>query len=180
MVSLGVFPTLRKLSMSRAVPLALIAVTMTYAAPVAQETDAESRDKNVVGLFLGATTKFKDRVPDESGLTVAGEYEYIPAKWDHKWGFAGVIELISMHELEGLLLPLVYYHPTENWFVRGGVGLEVGFEEDATSGSAHLLVRTGTGYTFPVRNILLVPSIDFDIVRTDIALAYGVVIAREF
>ena len=158
----------------------LIAVAMASSPAAAQETHTESRDKNVVGLFLGATTKFKSKIPDETGFTIAGEYEYIPAKWDHKWGFAGVIELIFMHELEGLLLPLVFYHATDNWFLRGGVGLEVGFEEGATSGSAHLLVRTGTGYSFPVKNFMLVPSIDFDIVRTDIALAYGVVIAKEF
>jgi hypothetical protein len=152
---------------------------MTVSAPIAGEHEEESRDRNVVGLFLGATTKFKDRAPDETGFTIAGEYEFIPAKWDHKWGFAGAIELIFMHELEGLLLPLVFYHPTEHFFVRGGIGLEVGYEEDATSGSAHLLVRTGIGYTIPVGKLLLVPSIDFDVVRTDIALAYGVVIARE-
>jgi hypothetical protein len=166
--------------MNRTVLIALIAVAMTSTALSAQESNEKSRDENVVGLFFGATTKFKDRISDETGFTIAGEYEYIPAKWDHKWGFAGVIELIFMHELEGILVPLVYYHATENWLVRGGVGFEFGFEEDATSGSASLLVRTGIGYAIPVKNLVLVPSFDFDYVRSDIAIVFGVVIAREF
>ena len=105
----------------------------------ARGSETESHDINTVGLFLGATTKFKSKIPDETSFTIAGKYEHRPAKWDHKWGIAGAIELIFTHELEGLLLPMVYYHPTEEWFVRGGIGVEIGREEDAPSSSAHLL-----------------------------------------
>ena len=144
------------------------------------DTPEESGDINAVGLFVGATTKFKERTADETGFTIAGEYEYMPAKWGHIWGFAGVIELIFMDELEGLVLPLVYYHPTEAWFVRTGVGLEYGREEDAETGSAHLVWRAGIGYGIPVGKAKLVPSFDLDLVRSDVSIAYGVVIAKEF
>ena len=172
--------SLTRSPMKRTVSVVLIAVALAPGLVVAQETDAESKDINAVGFFLGATTKFKSGIPDETSFTIAGEYEHRPAKWDHKWGIAGAVELIFGHELEGLLLPLVYYHPAEDWFVRGGIGLEVGREEDATSGSAHLLIRTGVGYSFPVRNFLLIPIVDFDIVRSDVSLVYGVVIAKDF
>ena len=140
----------------------------------------ESGATNTVGLFLGATTKFKEKSPDETSFTIAGEYEYQPAKGENKWGVGGLIELIFAHELEGIVLPVVYYHPMEDWFVRTGVGLEIGLEEDAETGSAHLLWRTGVGYIFPVGKALLVPSIDLDLVRSDRSIAYGVVIAKEF
>jgi hypothetical protein len=35
-------------------------------------------------------------------------------------------------------------------FVRTGVGLEIGREEDAETTSAHLLWRAGVGYVFPI------------------------------
>jgi hypothetical protein len=143
-------------------------------------TSEESRGINAVGFFLGATTKFKEQTADETGFTIAGEYEYTPAKWDHKWGFAGVVELIFMDELEGLVLPLVYYHPVEPWFVRTGVGLEYGREEDAVSDSAHLVWRAGVGYDIRVGKTILVPSFDLDFLRSDVSIAYGVVIAKEF
>lgn len=169
-----------RLSLQTTILIALIAMVLTPGLVVALEPEVESADINVIGFFLGATTKFKNQIPDETSFTVAAEYEYVPAKWDHKWGFGGAVELIFAHELEGLLLPLVYYHPAEEWFVRGGIGLEIGREDDAISGTAHLLVRTGVGYSFPVRYFLLVPSFDFDVVRSDISIAYGVVIAKEF
>ena len=61
----------------------------------AEEEHGPHADMNVVGFFVGATTKFKSRVPDKTGTTVAGEYEWIPAKWDHRWGFGGAIEIIG-------------------------------------------------------------------------------------
>ena len=53
------------------------------------DTPEESGDINAVGLFVGATTKFKEGTADETGFTIAGEYEYMPAKWGHIWGFGG-------------------------------------------------------------------------------------------
>jgi hypothetical protein len=137
-------------------------------------------DINAVGIFLGATTKFKDRVADETSFTLSFEYERLLAKWGHKWGFAGVVEFIFAEEFEGLIVPLVVNHPTEAWLLRTGVGLEIGREEDEER-AAHLLWRLGTAYVFPVGNgFSLVPSFDFDAVRSDPAVAYGVVISKEF
>lgn len=140
----------------------------------------ESRDLNAVGLFLGATTKFKDQAKDETSFTIAGEYEYIPARWNHTWGFAGVVELIFADELEALIIPLVYYHPTEDFFIRSGFGLEIAREEDAESKSVFAIWRIGVGYDIRIRNVILVPSLDVDGIRSNPAIAYGVVIAREF
>ena len=174
--------------LSSIVSLTVLALALAFVSAPAGEAAAEEpeeaaagekRDINIVALFLGATTKFKDKVPDETSFTMAGEYEILPSDWGHKWGIGGTIEMIFAHELEGLLIPMVYYHPAETWFVRGGVGLEIGREEDATSGSAYLLVRTGVGYDIPLKRVSLIPSLDFDVVRSDIALVYGVVIAKK-
>jgi len=140
----------------------------------------ESGAVNTVGLFLGATTKFKEKTPNGTSFTIAGEYEYQPDKGEIKWGVGGVIELVLADELEGIILPVAYYHPMEEWYVRTGLGVEIGREEDSETASAHLLWRMGVGYIFPVGKVLLVPSFDLDLVRSDIAIAYGVVIAKEF
>jgi len=140
----------------------------------------ESRDLNAVGLFLGATTKFKDQSNVETSFTLAAEYEYIPARWNHVWGFAGIVELIFAHELEGIVMPLVYYHPIEDFFIRTGFGLEVARQDDAESASAFAVWRIGVGYDIRLRNVILIPSFDLDGIRSDPAIAYGVVIAREF
>jgi hypothetical protein len=141
----------------------------------------ESRGINAVGLFLGATTKFKDSAADETSFTIAGEYEYLPARWNHVWGFAGVLEVIHADELEALIIPLVYYHPTEDFFIRTGVGLEIAREDDAESTSAFAIWRIGVGYDIRLRNnMILVPSFDLDGIRSDPAIAYGIVIAKEY
>ena len=140
----------------------------------------ESRDLNAVGLFLGATTKFKGQSHVETSFTLAGEYEYIPARWNHVWGFAGLVELIFADELEGIVMPLVYYHFTEDLFVRSGFGVEIARQDDAESASAFAVWRIGVGYDIRLRNVILVPSFDLDGIRSDPAIAYGVVIAREF
>jgi hypothetical protein len=36
------------------------------------------------------------------------------------------------------------------------------------------------GYDIRLRNVILIPSFDLDGIRSDPAIAYGVVIAREF
>ena len=140
----------------------------------------ESRNINVYGIFLGATTKFKDEEKNETSFTLAGEYEYLPIRWNQIWGFAGAVELIFADELELLVLPLVYYHPIEDFFIRTGVGLEIAREGDEESASAHAIWRIGVGYDIWYRNIILVPSFDLDGIRSDPAIAYGLVIAKEF
>jgi hypothetical protein len=146
-------------------------------ATAAEEGEADAF-KHSAGLFLGATTKFK-----ESGakhyFTFAGEYEYHPESWDG-WGAAGVVEVITSDPIEALVLPLVYYHFNEQWLGRTGVGLEIGREEEEHETKAHLVWRAGVGYLIPLGGLLLVPSFDADLVRTDIAFAYGFVLAWDF
>ena len=111
---------------------------------------------------------------------MALEYEFLPGRWDQIWGFAGAVEFIFADELEALVLPLVYYHPIEDMFIRTGIGLEYARAEDEESASAHAIWRIGVGYDFWYRNIILVPSFDVDGIRSDPAIAYGLVIGKEF
>jgi hypothetical protein len=142
-----------------------------------QESE-ESETKQAAGLFLGATTKFRDAKPDETGFTIAGEYEYRGSGWG-KWGVAGVVEFIFMDEIEAIVMPLVYFHFTPEFFVRGGGGLEIGQAEDEAEKEAHFIVRLGAGYEIPVGDFKIIPSIDFDAIRSDPATAYGIVFAKE-
>jgi len=144
----------------------------------AQEAEEREGAIQAVGLFLGGTTKFKDG-SEETSFTLAGEYEYIGQNWG-PWGVAGVVEIIFAHDLEYIIMPMAYYHPIDEAFIRAGVGLEVGSKNEEGR-DAHLILRVGVGYSFEVgEGILLVPSFDIDGIRSDPAMAYGLVLAKEW
>ena len=141
------------------------------------EKSEEGEAIHIVGLFLGATTKFQEQ-EEATSFTLAGEYEYRGADW-RKWSVGGVAELIFEDEIEGIVMPLVYYHFTEVFFARTGGGLEIGRGEDESERETHFIFRVGVGYEFPVGGFSIVPSVDFDAIRSDPAAVYGVVLAKE-
>jgi len=146
----------------------------------AQESEESEKGETIraVGLFLGATTSFLDSSPDETNFTLAGEYEHRGAGWG-KWGLAGVVELIFANEVEAIILPLAYLHFTPAFFARGGMGLEIARGEEDTKREAHFIVRLGLGYEISVGGYKIIPSIDFDAIRSDPATAYGLVFAKD-
>ena len=146
-----------------------------------EESAGKEETKNDIGLFLGGTTglegggtnfsiglDYARRISSDIGLGI--------------WG-----EAVVKDEMEFTFgLPIYYY--IEEWYVRVAPGVELEKEasessegSESTDTSVNFLLRLGGGYEIEMSNgFAIVPSVDVDVVRSEVSLVWGAAISKKF
>ena len=163
----------------RLIILLFIAVSgKTFAAENRHEGENEESEhqlKNEVSLFLGATSFL-----EHDGDYFSPGIDYARRLSEHLL-IGAWVEAVLAEETEWTMgIPL--YFTIHHFWVRIGPGIEL-FSEETENELTHeteqefkaeFLFRTGVGYTFHISHFLISPSIDFDYVRSNDALVYGI------
>ena len=137
---------------------------------------------NHVAVFLGVTTFDRN---GNSHFSLGADYIH---RWDpnNPWAFGLIGEIIFADHTEYLLALPVYFHVASQWWVRAAPGVEF-IQEEEHHGEEHtyktqteFLLRIGTGYAFHIGRLVLTPSVDFDFVRNNDALVWGLNFGYSF
>lgn len=131
---------------------------------------------NHVAIFLGGTTFFKK---GESHFSVGLDYVHRP-NVEKPWAFSIFGEAIFAKHTEYLVGLPIYYSFNNIWWIRAGPGIEIIQEEEhhgseiETKTEVEFLFRFGVGMPIHIGNFGITPSIDFDLVRNNDAIVWGV------
>ena len=142
----------------------------------AKENSEHIIHNNHIAIFLGGTTFFKK---GESHFSVGLDYVYRPDV-EKPWAFSLFGEAIFAEHTEYLIGLPVYYGFNNIWWIRAGPGLEIIQEEEhhgdvvETKTEVEFLVRIGVGYPLHVGAFTITPSLDFDLVRNNDAIVWGI------
>lgn len=132
---------------------------------------AAGKDKNAVGLFLGATN-----AKSETEFTYGFEYEY---KFADHWGAGIVLERTDeAHHGDGVEVAVgsLYFH-SEAWRFGAGIG-----REKIKGAHPHTedLYRLSGSYDIHLGDFAIVPTIAIDFIDDDEAVVYGIAILKTF
>lgn len=97
------------------------------------------------------------------------------------WGAGGFAEVIFKKHPEWVFGGLIYYRFPNHFFIRTGPGIEILRHEeiDPECNCTHVksetdfLYRIGLGYSYHKNNLILSPTVDLDIGRSETALVFG-------
>ena len=137
---------------------------------------------NHISLFLGGTTFDKN---SESFFSLGLDYLYRPNN-ENPWAYSVMVETIFAEHTEYVIALPVYHYIKGEWWLRSGPGMEIIQEEEHHGDESSLktevefLFRIGTGYSFHLGNFILSPSVDYDFVRNNDALVWGLNIGYSF
>ena len=132
---------------------------------------SERTHHNHIAIFIGGT-RFDKKSKTYFSLGV--DYAYIPSA-EKTWAFSIFGEIVFADHNEYLIgLPVFYYISRSLW-LRAGPGIEIIQVEDNHHTKSHIemLFRVGAGYEFHLGEFSITPSLDYDFVRNNDALVFG-------
>jgi hypothetical protein len=141
-------------------------------------------EMNHVAVFAGGTAMLEK---NDINFSLGLDYLRILTE-SRDWGAGGFAEVIFAKHNEWLFGGLIYYRIKNQFFIRTGPGIEIikHEETDPVSGQTHLksqtelLYRIGVGYSHHIKNMIISPTIDLDLVRSADALVFGLNIGWAF
>ena len=168
--------------------LILFLLTISTTAQSSENIDSHEENSehklhhNHVAFFLGGTTFYKN---NQSYFSMGVDYLYRPNN-ENPWAYSIMAEAVFAEHTEFVMAIPLYHYIMGEWWLRAGPGMEIIQEEehhgDDVKSKTHIefLFRIGTGYSFYLGNLVLSPSVDFDFVRNNDALVWGVNIGYSF
>jgi len=149
-----------------------------------EDSGSVHHDLNELAVFAGGTAK-----TEKSGTYFGLGLDYIrklPSSED--WGAGAFAEIIFTKHPEWVFGALVYFRFYDRFLVRTGPGIEIikHEETDPESNYTHIksktefLYRVGIGYSYHTKKLILTPTIDLDLVRSETALVFGLNIGVAF
>jgi hypothetical protein len=178
--------------------LILLCMWFAGARALAQHQEVESPQHqshdhfhhNHLAVFGGGTTKLEGS--EETHFTVGADYvRYFPPSG--RWGISVFGEAIFAEHREWVFGVPVFFKLNKRLWLRAGPGMEIlqaeeenhsgengEGEESKTKTESEFLFRIGAGYNFEVGALTIAPSLDFDTVRKEVSLVWGINIGKGF
>ncbi len=181
--------------MKRIKPLILFAVLVISNPLFAQDHQSEENqdrvqkaevhhDLNELAVFVGGTAKTE----------IKGTYFSLGLDYVRKfsssedWGAGAFAEIIFAKHPEWVFGALVYYHFYDQFLVRTGPGIEIIEHEEIdpecncthVKSETEFLYRVGIGYSHHTKKLIITPTVDIDLVRSETALVFGLNIGITF
>ena len=175
---------MEKLLMKSIIFLLIATFGQSFALDNIHENEEEANEhllKNEISLFLGVTSFL-----EHDGNYFSPGIDYVRRLSEHIL-IGGWIESVLAEETEWTMgIPVYFTH--HHFWVRIAPGIEILNEETEneqtleveTESKTEFLFRTGAGYTFHLSKFLISPSIDYDYVRSNGALVYGINLGYGF
>jgi len=140
-------------------------------------SDETHMDMNELAVFVGGTAMLENK-----GTYFSLGLDYLRALSSSGiWGAGGFAEVIFKKHPEWVFGGLIYYRFPNHFFIRTGPGIEILRHEeiDPECNCTHVksetdfLYRIGLGYSYHKNNLILSPTVDLDIGRSETALVFG-------
>lgn len=142
---------------------------MPMTATADSEEHAHAAHRHHLSMFLGATTVSDD---NHTGLTYGIDYEYVLSP---RIGVGAIIERAEGEIDATSVIAILDIHVSERFVMQVGAGIE--FEDDKQIA----IGRVGAYYEFDLGdNIMLAPSLGYDISEEADAFVFGIMIGRKF
>ncbi len=139
---------------------------------------------NELAVFAGATAK-----TEKLGTYLSLGLDYIRIlSSSENWGAGAFAEIIFTKQPEWVFGALVYSRFYDQFLVRTGPGIEIIQHEETdpalncthVRSKAEFLYRVGIGYSYHTKKLILTPTADLDLVRSETALVFGLNIGIAF
>ena len=175
---------MRRLFLKSLALLLIVVAGQSFALDNIHEKEEDGKEhllKNEISLFLGVTSFL-----EHEGNYFSPGIDYTRRLTEHIL-IGGWIESVLAEETEWTMgIPLYFTH--HHFWIRIAPGIEILNEEKENEQTLEVeqksktecLFRSGLGYTFHLSNFLISPSIDYDYVRSNGALVYGINLGYGF
>ena len=139
---------------------------------------------NELAVFVGGTAKTEIK-----GTYFSLGLDYVRLlSFSGKWGAGAFAEVIFTKHPEWVFGALLYFHFYEKFFVRTGPGIEIIKHEEIdpecncvhVKSETEFLYRIGVGYSYHKNSLIITPTVDVDLVRSETALVFGVNVGFSF
>ena len=181
--------------MKRIKPLILFAALVISSPLFAQNHQSEENqdrvqkaevhhDLNELAVFVGGTAKTEIK-----GTYFSLGLDYVRLlSSSEKWRAGAFAEVIFTKHPEWVFGALLYYHFYDQFFVRTGPGIEIIKHEEIdqecncthVKSETEFLYRIGVGYSHHTNKLILTPTVDIDLVRSETALVFGLNVGIAF
>jgi len=148
------------------------------------KSNDDHHEPNELAVFVGGTAKTEIK-----GTYFSLGLDYLRLLSTSKdWGAGAFAEVIFTKHPEWVFGALVYFHFYDRFFVRTGPGIEIIKHEEIdpecncthVKSETEFLYRIGVGYSHHTKKLILTPTVDIDLVRSETALVFGLNVGFAF
>jgi len=149
-----------------------------------EDSGSAYHDQNELAVFVGGTAKTEIK-----GTYFSLGLDYVRLlSSSEKWRAGAFVEVIFTKHPEWVFGALLYYHFYDQFFVRTGPGIEIIKHEEIdpecncthVKSETEFLYRIGVGYSHHTKKLILTPTVDIDLVRSETALVFGLNVGIAF
>jgi hypothetical protein len=149
-----------------------------------KDSGSVHHDLNELAVFAGVTAK-----TEKKGTYFSLGLDYVRfLSSSEKWGAGAFAEIIFTKHPEWVFGALLYFRFYDKFLIRTGPGIEIIKHEEIdpecncthVKSETEFLYRIGVGYSHHTKNLIITPTIDMDLVRSETALVFGLNIGIAF